>query len=116
MLTHPHIHPSCPVFLYLSVSFSVGSPFLRFDFTLNRVILLETELAFASTEAILDECAIEFDRSADLREEGEETNRSEEEEAQDAELEEGAAADEQRTEANENDELPPTTRVAEAQL
>jgi len=44
-----------------------GVPFLRFDFTLNRVIILETELAFESTRRILKQNAIEYDRSEELR-------------------------------------------------
>ena len=46
-----------------------GVPFLRFEFTLSRLIILDTELAFASTETILDENNIEFDRSEDLQQE-----------------------------------------------
>ena len=46
---------------------SVGAPFLRFNFTLNRVIILETRSAFRSTRKILQQNNIEFDRSKDLR-------------------------------------------------
>jgi len=44
-----------------------GAPFLRFDFTLSRVIILDAAEAFASTSRILQQNSIEHDRSADLR-------------------------------------------------
>ena len=44
-----------------------GAHFLRFDFTLNRVIVLDCKEAFAATESVLKQNSIEFDRSVDLR-------------------------------------------------
>ena len=40
---------------------------MRFDFTLSRVIVLESSQAFTANKRILRQNSIEHDRSADLR-------------------------------------------------
>jgi hypothetical protein len=64
--------------LYVSSLPSAGSPFLRFDFTLSRLIVLDCAEIFDSatdadgskgvTRRILEHNGIEWDRSLDLRE------------------------------------------------
>ena len=46
---------------------SAGAAYLRFDFTLSRLIVLETSLIADATARVLAEKKIEFDRSIDLR-------------------------------------------------
>jgi hypothetical protein len=46
---------------------AAGVPFLRFDFTLSRTIVLDSREAFTANARILQQNNIEHDRSADLR-------------------------------------------------
>jgi len=57
------------LFLLSSALFScaAGVPFLRFDFTLSRTIVLDSREAFTANARILQQNNIEHDRSADLR-------------------------------------------------
>jgi len=61
-------------------SLSAGAEFLRFDFTLSRVIVLESSQAFTANKRILRQNSIEHDRSADLRGETQEEQEPDDEE------------------------------------
>ena len=52
----------------LSQESAAGAPFLRFDFTLNRVIILDTKEAMEANQTIMQQNNIEHDRSVDLQE------------------------------------------------
>lgn len=109
-------------------SFSAGAPFLRFDFTLCRLVVLETELAFNSTRRILRQHCIEHDRSADLREsngdasavDGAEEKHADAQDwpsnngAQQQEMEEEEEAHEAAQESDEADERQPPAGAGSA--
>lgn len=58
---------------------------MRFDFTLSRVIVLESSQAFTANKRILRQNSIEHDRSADLRGQTQEEEQDETEEPDDEE-------------------------------
>ena len=67
---------------------------MRFDFTLSRVIVLESSQAFTANKRILRQNSIEHDRSADLRGQTQEEEQDETE-PDDEDREEGSAHSEE---------------------